>query len=95
MDRIELLAAATLLLAQARALRDRFPDAAALAALPVAELPPARPGGAATLRAALVCLREEMLLVRQGRAGALNVLEDEMVFAASLLPRDAGRPVRL
>lgn len=77
------------MLGEARALRAAFPDAGAMGALPVSTLPPAAAGeaaGATALRAALGYLRDEMLLVRAGKAGSLTVLDDEIAHAESLLP---------
>jgi hypothetical protein len=79
----------TRMLNEARALRAAYPDAEAMRALPVGALPAESPGGdaASALRAALGYLRDEMLLVRAGRAGNLIVLDDEIACVEGLLPR--------
>ena len=80
MGRVELLAAGERLLAQAGSIRAAYPDVAAMSGLPVADLGPAPPGGEtiALAWAALGWLREEMILVRAGRAGTSAVLDDEI-----------------
>ncbi|WP_439626139.1 hypothetical protein [Gemmata sp.] len=76
------------LLREARALRDAFPDADALRGLPVSAVPAGTAPEDAVpcrCRAALRCLRDEMLLVRSGAAGTLVVLDDEMARVERLL----------
>ena len=74
------------MLCEARALRTAFPDAEAMRGLPIGDLPPEGSGeGAAELRAALAYLRDEMLMVRAGRARDLTVLDDEIAYAESLV----------
>lgn len=86
MERDMLRAAGRQLLDEAEALRQAFPDAAALRDLPVG--PRVGPGdGSGPLRAALGYLRDEMLVVRGGRAGTLAVLDDEMAHVEDLLAR--------
>jgi hypothetical protein len=73
------------LLSEARALRAAFPDAAAMRELPVSALPqsPVCDAGAAAYRAAQGYLRDEMLLVQNGRANSLTVLDDEIAHVES------------
>ena len=74
------------MLAEARALRAAYPDAGAMAALPVSGLPTAPPGdGKGPVE--LHYLRDEMLVVRAGRAADLTVLDDEMANVERLLRR--------
>lgn len=81
-----LLAAGRQLLHEAEALREAFPDATALRDLPVGAR--VSPGdGYGPLRAALGYLRDEMLVVRDGKANTLAVLDDEMAHAEDLLAR--------
>jgi hypothetical protein len=77
------------MLREARALRSAFPDAEAMRELPVSPLPPETPGsrGASDYRAALRYLRDEMLLVRSGKANDLTVLDDEIACVERLLGR--------
>lgn len=79
-DRTELRHEGSLLLAEARELRAAFPDVGAMSGLPVSSLPegPCDGEGLADRRAALAYLRDEMLVVRAGRAADLTVLDDEM-----------------
>jgi hypothetical protein len=68
------------LLTEARALRAAFPDAAAMGVLTVTSVPAAGVAaeGPSDCLAALVYLRDEMLVVRAGKAADLTVLDDEM-----------------
>ena len=87
MGRSELMTMGTRMLTEARALRAAFPDTDAMRELPVSDRPPEpEGGGASALRAALVYLRDEMLLVRSGKARSLTVLDDEIACVESLLP---------
>jgi hypothetical protein len=75
------------MLGEARALRAAFPDAEAMRELPVSPLPPAAENGgqeAAECRAALGYLRDEMMVVRAGRAMDLTVLDDEIACVERL-----------
>jgi hypothetical protein len=56
------------LLREAHALRTAFPDLEAMQSVTISDLP----------EVAARFLRDEMLLVRAGKSGTLNVLEDEM-----------------
>lgn len=88
MGRDEMRTLGMCMLGQARALRVAFPDADAMGDLRVSDLPPESPGEgneASACRAALGYLRDEMLLVRAGKAGHLTVLDDEIANAESLL----------
>jgi hypothetical protein len=76
------------ILDEARALRAAFPDADAMRALPVSALPPKAPDEdeeVTAIRAALGYLRDEMLLVRAGKADSLTVLDDEIAHTESLM----------
>jgi hypothetical protein len=76
------------ILAEARALRGAFPDADAMSELSVSAIPSVAPGdndGVAEYRAALGYLRDEMLVVRAGRAVTLTVLDDEIACVERLL----------
>ena len=78
------------LLNEARALRAAFPDVDAMRELLLSALPPEAPDGdeeATAFRAALGYLRDEMLLVRAGRADSLTVLDDEIAYTESFLSR--------
>lgn len=72
-------------LGQARALRSAFPDAAAMFGLPVGPLPDVV--GRPELRAALRYLWEEMVLVRNGGANGVGVLDDEIAHVERELAR--------
>jgi hypothetical protein len=76
-------------LAQARALRAAFPDPAAMAQVAVGDGWPKPPGGdgLSGVWAALRYLRDEMVLVRDGRAGTLAVLDDEIAHVEHQLAR--------
>jgi len=77
------------MLGEARALRAVFPDADAMRELPVSALPLQSPDESDEMieyRAALGYLRDEMLLVRAGRADDLTVLDDEIACVEGLLP---------
>jgi hypothetical protein len=70
-------------------MRAAFPDGEARRDLPVSAVPPESSGEGeevAAYRAALGYLRDEMLLVRAGKAHDLTVLDDEIAHAESLLP---------
>jgi hypothetical protein len=78
------------MLGEARALRAAFPDAGAMSGLPVSDLPPRDPDEnvwVAECRAALIYLRDEMILVRAGKTGTLAVLDDEIACVERLLPQ--------
>jgi hypothetical protein len=88
MDRDEMRTTGARMLNEARALRAAFPDADAMRELPVSAVPAASPADsedATAYRAALGYLRDEMLLVRDGKAHDLTVLDDEIAYAESLL----------
>ena len=72
------------ILAEARAIRAAFPDTQAMQGVTISPLPPEPTGGAA-LRAALRYLRDEMVLVRAGKADDLVVLDDEIAGVEHLL----------
>jgi hypothetical protein len=77
------------MLREARALRAAFPDANAMGDLPVSALPPESPNEGDEVieyRTALRYLRDEMLLVRAGKADDLTVLDDEIACVERLLP---------
>lgn len=89
MDRNELRALGKRLLGEARALQAVFPNESALRAvtLSVFNLEPFDGDEVAdTFGAALRYLRDEMILVRDGKADTLTVLTDEMNNTESLLP---------
>jgi hypothetical protein len=88
-DRIELRSMGARLLSEARALRAAFPDGEAMRALPVSPLSP-EVSGQEAVRAALVYLRDEMLLVRSGKANELGVLDDEIARVERLLAAPRG-----
>ncbi|MBN9520669.1 hypothetical protein J0H58_19485 [bacterium] len=75
------------MLAEARALRAAFPDADAMGELPVSAVPvsPDATDALSDCRAALGYLRDEMLVVRAGKATDLTVLDDEMANVERLL----------
>jgi len=85
MGECELRAMAERLLREARALRAAFPNVDAMR-VAVGEGAAVPPGGAA-LRAALRYLRDEMAVVRDGRADSLVVLDDEIANVERLAPR--------
>jgi hypothetical protein len=84
MGRDSVTAAGMRMLDEARALRRAFPDAAALRGVTVSPLA-AAPAGGEALGAALRYLWDEMVLVRDGKAGTLAVLDDEIAHAERLL----------
>jgi hypothetical protein len=87
MNRDEMRTMKMQMLGEARALRAAFPDADAMRELPVSALPrPSADEGEDIIayRAALGYLRDEMLLVRAGRAGDLTVLNDEIACVEDL-----------
>jgi hypothetical protein len=73
-------------LAQARAIRGAFPDAAAMRGVAI----DSEPGGDGwpDLRSALRYLRDEMVFVRDGGASGVGVLDDEIAHTEAVL---AGR----
>jgi hypothetical protein len=76
------------ILSEARALRAAFPDTAAMAGLPVSDLPAGPPDGredVGVYPAAFRYLRNEMLVVQAGEAADLTVLDDEMANVERLL----------
>ena len=83
----EVRSAAERLLEQAQALRAAFPDTEVMRSLPVAEAVADAPGEASPVVAAMRCLRAEMLLVRDGRAYSLLVLDDEVACVRRALAR--------
>ena len=78
------------LVAEARALRAAYPDAAAMRTVGVSEV---SPDSAGRVVAVLRHLRDEMLLVRSGQAGTPVVLDDELALAERALADSAGRGV--
>ncbi|VTT96455.1 unnamed protein product [Gemmataceae bacterium] len=87
MDRNELMSVARVMLRQAAALCERFPDRGLMRAVPAAALPAEWPGSdplAGVVLNALRSLRDEMQWVREGRATDLDVLCDEMSHTESL-----------
>ena len=65
-----------------------FPNSTAMREVSVSPVPPASPGeddGMVACRAALGYLRDEMLLVRAGKADSMTVLDDEIAYTESLL----------
>lgn len=77
------------MLSEARAVRAAFPDVEAMQELSVSPLPPKAQNGdaaATEYRPALGYLRDEMLLVRAGKANGLTVLDDEIACVERLLP---------
>jgi hypothetical protein len=78
------------MLSEARALRAAFPDGAAMRGLPVSPLPPGQGPEASEFRTALGYLRDEMLLVRAGKADDLGVLDDEIAHVERLLSAPRG-----
>lgn len=88
MDRSELRSLGKRLLKEARAIRGAYPDADTMRESPLSDVPTASFGddhGAATFWAALGYLRAEMALVRNGKAGTLTVLEDEIANVESMV----------
>ncbi len=91
MDRSEMRILGAHMLNAARALPAAFPDADAMRELTVSEiLPPTgdEDKAASAFRAAFGYLRDEMLLVRAGKANDLSVLDDGMALVGSLMPRE-------
>jgi hypothetical protein len=87
-ERSELRALGNRLLAEARALRSACLHDGVTRELPVSEVQKgtfADDAKALTLWAALGYLREEMVLVRDGKAGTLTVLDDEIAYTEELL----------
>ncbi len=79
MGRNELRVAGERLLAEARAVRAAYPDGAAMRRVPASGVGPTGDDeGSEALRAAMRYLRDEMAVVRDGRAGTLAVLDDEV-----------------
>jgi hypothetical protein len=69
------------LLAQARLLHAAFPNADAMQSITIHALPHLGPGATTedfVIRRAMSYLRDEMLLVRDGKTDSLTVLADEM-----------------
>jgi hypothetical protein len=81
----EMRQAGTRLLAEARAVRAAYPDAAAMRAVLITQLPVGT--GWSPLRAALQYLWDETVLVRDGKSGGVGVLDDEIAHAQSELTR--------
>jgi hypothetical protein len=82
------------LLGEARALRAAFPETGAMAGLPISDLPAAPPGDAEDVAGypVLGYLRDEMLVVRAGRAKDLTVLDDEIAAVERLLGHGSESP---
>lgn len=85
MERDAMMIAGRRMLAEARSLRAAFPDAAAMWGM-VISAPPTSSNYPA-LVSALGFLRDEMLLVQDGKAPTLGVMDDEMANVESLLSR--------
>ncbi|MBN9118107.1 MAG: hypothetical protein J0I06_02910 [Planctomycetes bacterium] len=93
MSRNELRAAGLRLLADARALRAAFPAVAAMRTVSLGEVgsvPLDR--NLAEFHAAMRHLQAEMVVVRDGRADSLAVLDDEIANVVRLLPAPEGEP---
>ncbi len=73
------------LLGEARALRAAFPDRDAMNDVTITPL--AGGDGFEALRSAMVYLRDEMVLVREGKSETLTVLDDEIAHTESVLAR--------
>ncbi|WP_439628877.1 hypothetical protein [Gemmata sp.] len=86
MDREEIEAIGVRLLAEARALREAFPDAAVVPGRAVPDVPDGEAGPEGALWRALRCLRDEVALVRAGAAGTVVVLGDEIACVERLVP---------
>jgi hypothetical protein len=89
MNRDEMRTMGTRMLHEARALRAAFPDTDAMRDLPVSALPRRSPDESEEMseyRAALGYLRDEMMLVRAGKAENLIVLDDEIACVERLRP---------
>jgi hypothetical protein len=87
MSRDEMRDVSVRMLGEARALRAAFPDAGAMRELPVSAIPAATGDEGedeAAYRDALGYLRDEMLLVRAGKADSLLVLDDEIACVERL-----------
>ena len=78
-------AACEKLLEQARALRAAFPDIPAMCGVDISPLPTG--SGFTDIRAAFRHLRDEMVLMRDGRSEGVGVLDDEIAITESLLAR--------
>ena len=78
-------AACERLLAQARAVRAGYPDDAVMRAVEVTPLPTET--GWPDLRSAMRCLWQEMALMRDGTAGGVWVLDDEIAHVETVLAR--------
>ena len=86
MDRNDMRTMARRILDEARSLKAAFPNQEAMRELPVSKRLPETTGAeGSALRAALVYLLDEMLLVRSGEATALTVLDDEFACVVRLL----------
>lgn len=75
----------TRVLSEARAIRDAFPDLGAMGKLPVSPLAPTDDGVTGGHLAILGDLRDEMLMVRDGRAEDLLVLDNEIACLEEFL----------
>jgi hypothetical protein len=91
MREIEVRATVERLLAQSRAIRAAFPDAAGMRDLPV-DPPPLVGDGRPGLSAAVRYLWDEVQLVRDGKAGGVVVLDDEMANVEALFSQLCGVP---
>jgi hypothetical protein len=90
MKRSELRLLGGKLLEQSQALRAAFPDRADMNRVTISDLRPEPvddDSGAVTFRAALMHLREEMVLVRDGKTHDLSVMDDESAAVERRLPR--------
>ena len=85
----ELRAAGERLLAEARAVRAAFPDAAAMRQVPAGEDAADGSGGGegTEFRAAVGYLCAEIAVVCAGKAADLTVLDDEMANVERAMPR--------
>jgi hypothetical protein len=85
MGEMEMRAAGAQLLAQARAVRAAYPDAAAMRAVLLSPRPDG--GGRPQLLTALRSLWDEVVLVRDGKADGVGVLTDEIACVERELAR--------
>lgn len=86
MSRTELRAEGERLLGEARALRAAYPDGTRTVEIRLPHVDPFPDDAAAEeVREALNYLGDEMALVRDGRAGGLWVLDDEIAYTEHVL----------
>jgi hypothetical protein len=83
--RDDMLSAGLRLLGEARALRAAFPCPVAMNEVSFSRPTPG--AGHEAVRAAMVYLLDEMVLVRNGKSDTLTVLDDEIANTESLLAR--------